>query len=145
VAVYDRVVPFRKDAKVQLISTVPLLAGCSKSELARIASLADLVDFGEGETLMKEGSTGSEFFIIVDGTVRVAKRGRKLAELKAGGWVGEIALISTVPRTATAVATSPVQALVLTRRGFSELVNDLPSIGLKVLGAVGQRLAEQTI
>ncbi len=136
---------FRKDAKVELISRVPLLAGCSKSELGRIASLADLVDFAEGDKLMQEGTSGSEFFILVEGTARVTRRGRKLADLGAGGWVGEIALISTVPRTATVVATSPLQTLVLTRRGFSDLVHHVPAIGIKVLAAVGQRLADQTV
>jgi CRP-like cAMP-binding protein len=136
---------FRKDAKVELISRVPLLAGCSKSELGRIASLADLVDFAQGDKLMQEGTSGSEFFILVEGTARVTRRGRKLADLGAGGWVGEIALISTVPRTATVVATSPLQTLVLTRRGFSDLVHHVPAIGIKVLAAVGQRLADQTV
>ena len=137
--------PFRKDAKIELIRKVPLLSGCSKSELGRIAQLADLVEFREGETLMREGTFGAEFFVVVDGTARVTKGGRKLTELEAGGFAGEIALIADVPRTATVVATSPLQTLVLTRSGFSNLMSDVPSIGIKVLAEVGKRLAPQTI
>jgi hypothetical protein len=48
-------VRFRKDQKIELLSRVPLLARCSKRELARIAALADLVEFREGETVMREG------------------------------------------------------------------------------------------
>jgi CRP/FNR family transcriptional regulator, cyclic AMP receptor protein len=86
-----------------------------------------------------------EFFVIVDGWARVTRRGRKLAELGAGDWFGEIALLSNVQRTATVVAGSPLQALVLTRSGLSALIHEMPSIGTKVLDAVGERLAAQTI
>jgi len=138
-------VRFRKDQKIELLSQVPLLARCSKRELGRIAALADLVEFREGDTVMREGKYGVEFFVIVDGWARVTRRGRKLAELGAGDWFGEIALLSNVPRTATVVAGSALQTLVLTRSGLSALIHDVPSIGTKVLEAVGERLADQTI
>jgi CRP-like cAMP-binding protein len=138
-------VRFRKDQKIELLSRVPLLARCSKRELARIAALADLVEFPEGKTVMQEGRPGVECFVIVDGKVRVTRRGRKLAELGAGDWFGEIALLSDLPRTATVVAGSPLQTLVLTRSGLSALIHDVPSIGTKVLAAVGDRLATHTI
>ncbi len=136
---------FRKDQKIELLARVPLLARCSKRELARIAALADLVEFREGETVMREGKPGLEFFVIVDGKARVTRRGRKLADLGAGDWFGEIALLSNTPRTATVVAGSPLRALVLTRSGLSALIRDVPSIGTKVLSAVGDRLAAHTI
>jgi CRP-like cAMP-binding protein len=138
-------VRFRKDQKIELLSRVPLLSRCSKRELARIAALADLVDFNEGATVMREGKPGAEFFVIVEGKARVTRRGRKLADLGAGDWFGEIALLSDTPRTATVVASSPLQALVLTRPGLSALISEVPSIGTKVLSAVGDRLAAQTI
>ncbi len=138
-------VRFRKDTKIQLIAAVPLFTACSKRELSRIAMLADLVTFAAGDTLMEEGKSGAEFFILVDGTARVSKRGRKLADLGAGDWVGEIALLSSVPRTATVVATSPLKTLVVSRTGFSDLLRDVPSITTKVIAALGELLAAQTI
>jgi CRP/FNR family transcriptional regulator, cyclic AMP receptor protein len=138
-------VRFRKDRKIELLSRVPLLARCSKGELGRVANLADLVDFREGATLMTEGKRGVEFFVIVDGSARVTRAGRKIAELGTGDWVGEIALLCEVPRTATVVASSPLQALVLTRPGLSSLIHDVPSIGTKVLAAAGERLAANSI
>jgi CRP/FNR family transcriptional regulator, cyclic AMP receptor protein len=138
-------VRFRRDQKIELLARVPLLARCSKRELARIAALADLVDFREGEIVMREGKPGVEFFVIVDGKACVTRRGRKLADLGAGDWFGEIALLSDTPRTATVVTGSPLRALVLTRSGLSALIRDVPSIGTKVLSAVGDRLAAHTI
>ena len=134
-----------KDNKIELLSRVSLLSRCSKKELERIAMLADLIDFKEGDTLMTEGSRGAEFFVIVDGAAEVIKGGNRLAELGAGDWVGEIALLCDVPRTATVVASTPLETLVLTRQGFSALIHDVPSIGTKVLAATGERLAEQTV
>jgi CRP-like cAMP-binding protein len=138
-------VRFRKDEKVELISRVPLLSRCSKKDLGLVAAVADLVQFHDGETLMQEGQVGREFFIIVAGSVRVTRHGRKLADLGPGDWIGEIALISNVPRTATVVATSPLHALVLTRPEFSGLMYDVPSIAEKVMAALGERLASHTV
>jgi CRP/FNR family transcriptional regulator, cyclic AMP receptor protein len=134
-------VPLRSDAKIKLLKTVPLFAGCSKSELRELAKTADELDIREGTVLTREGRTAKEFFVLVDGTADVTKAGKKIAELKAGDWFGEIALITDGPRTATVTATSPVDVLVITDRRFRTVVETMPSIALKVLSCVGERLA----
>jgi CRP/FNR family cyclic AMP-dependent transcriptional regulator len=138
-------VRLHKDAKVELISRVPLFARCSKKELRMIANLADQIEWPEGKTLIKEGRPGSEFFILIEGTASVSQGGSKLRDLLAGDWAGEIALISDVPRTATVVTTSPIRALVMTRGGFSQLMTDSPSIAAKVLAGLGERVAPETV
>jgi voltage-gated potassium channel len=132
----------RSDAKIELLKGVPLFAQCSKSELRQIARISDEIDLREGTILTREGRTGYEFFVIVDGVVRVSKNGRKLADLGAGSWLGEIALLTKAPRTATATATSAVQALVITDRDFRKLIADVPSIAMKVLACVAERLSK---
>ena len=129
-----------KDAKTDLLKNVPLFAGCSKSELQRIASLADELDLGEGATLIREGERGREFIVIAQGTVRVTRNGKQLRELGAGDFIGEIALVADVPRTATVTATSPVRLLVVTDRAFRGLLEQMPSIAKKVLQSLGERL-----
>ena len=133
-----------KDAKVDLLKHVPLFAGCSKKELRELASRTDEVDLRDGYVLMREGRPGREFIVLVEGTAEVTKDGTKLAELEAGDWVGEIALLTNVPRTATVTATSPVRVLVVTDRAFRRLVETMPSIALKVLASVGDRLARDS-
>lgn len=130
----------RKNAKVELLHAVPLFANCSKAELERIASLADELDLADGATLIREGERGREFLVIVDGTVRVTKRGKTVRDLESGDFIGEIALISDVPRTATVTATSPVRLLVVTDRAFRGLIEEMPSIATKVLQSLGERL-----
>ena len=134
-----------KDAKVDLISRVPLFATCSKKELRLIANLADQVEWREGKTVIKEGRLGSEFFLLLEGTVSVSRDDERFRDLTAGEWVGEIALVANVPRTATVVTTSPVRALVLTRGAFLQLIEDNPSIAAKVLALLGERVASEAI
>lgn len=133
--------PLRRDAKVELLKKVPLFAGCSKAELRHLASIADEIDLREGTVLTREGRTGHEFFVLIDGTVRVSKGGRKLADLGPGDWVGEIALLTKAPRTATVTATSSVRTLVVVDRAFHKVVADMPSIAMKVLTCLAERQA----
>ena len=135
----------RKNTKVELLQGVPLFASCSKTELERIASLADELDLAEGATLIREGERGREFLVIVDGTVRVTRRGKTVRDSGAGDFIGEIALISDVPRTATVTATSPVRLLVITDRAFRGLIEEMPSIATKVLQSLGERLHDDAV
>jgi CRP-like cAMP-binding protein len=124
---------------------VPLFSGCSKAELQKIAALADELDLAEGATLIREGERGREFIVIVDGTVTVTRGGKSLRDLGAGDFIGEIALVSDVPRTATVTATSPVRLLVITDRAFRGLIEQMPSIATKVLQSLGQRLHSDAV
>jgi CRP/FNR family transcriptional regulator, cyclic AMP receptor protein len=133
--------PLRRDAKVVLLKKVPLFSGCSKSELTQLAKTADELDVREGTVLTREGKSGREFFVLISGTARVTKKGRKVADLGPGDWLGEIALLTDSPRTATVTATSAVDLLVITDRRFRTVVETMPSIALKVLSSIGERLA----
>jgi CRP/FNR family cyclic AMP-dependent transcriptional regulator len=134
-------VALRRDAKVELLRSTPLFAGCSKGELRELAKTADELDLREGTVLTREGRPGREFFVLIEGTAEVTKKGKKIAELGPGDWLGEIALITDSPRTATVTATSPVDVLVITDRRFRSVVQTMPSIALKMLASVGERLA----
>jgi CRP-like cAMP-binding protein len=138
-------VALHKDAKVELMRRVPLFSHCSKRELASIASIADEIDLPEGRVLIREGDRGREFFVLLQGTAEVSKGGRRRATMKEGDFFGEIALVSDVPRTATVTTTSPVRTLVVTDRGFRGLLERSPDIQLKVLKALAERVAPDTL
>ena len=130
----------RRDAKVELLKRVPLFSGCSKKEIGEIARLADEIDVREGTVLTREGDSGREFFVLVEGAADVRRNGRKVNAMGSGDFFGEIALVSDRPRTATVTATTPARLLVVTDRAFRDLMRNMPSIQLKVLNAVVDRL-----
>ena len=135
----------RKDAKLELLGQVPLFGGCSKKELAEISTLADELSFPAGTTLIQEGRQGHEFFVLVEGTVDVRAKGRKLSSLSDGAFFGEMALVSSRPRNATVTATSPIRVLVVHESGFRRLLHDSPQIQLKVLQTLADRAAENAL
>ena len=130
----------RKNAKVALIADVPLFANCSKRELAEIASLADELAVPAGKKLTSQGALGHEFVVIAEGAAEVRRNGRVVNRLRAGDFLGEVALVTGQKRTATVTTTEPSRILVLTARDFRTLLRDLPSLQLKVLDAVATRL-----
>jgi CRP/FNR family cyclic AMP-dependent transcriptional regulator len=131
--------------KIDLIRKVPLFARCSRAELREIAMLADEIDLHEGKEMTRQGSPGREFFVLLEGTAEVEKDSRKVNTLGPGDFFGEIALVSHEPRTATVIATSPVRALVITDRSFRRLLDDAPQVQTKVMEAMAERLAPETL
>ncbi|HEY2355225.1 MAG TPA: cyclic nucleotide-binding domain-containing protein [Gaiellaceae bacterium] len=133
---------FGKSAKVELLKRVPLFADCSKRELSYIAQVSDEKSFPAGHTLIEEGTLGREFFVIAEGTVEVRRGGRKLPQRGDPHSIGEIALLSQTPRSATVTTTSPVRALVITGRAFRQLLADVPSLSPKLLASLAARLPQ---
>jgi CRP-like cAMP-binding protein len=135
----------RGKSKADLLRGVPLFSQLSAKQLASIASIADEVDLKEGKKLTTEGERGREFFVLLDGAADVRRKGRKVNRLGPGDFLGEIALLTHVPRTATVVATEPTRALVIRGPEFRSLLRRTPAIQLKVLDALAQRLAHNEV
>ena len=130
----------RADTRVDLIRGLPLFELCSKRDLRRIAALADERDVAAGTELIREGEPGSEFYVVVEGEVEVRRGGRRITQLGPGSFVGEIALLSRSPRTATVVATTPLRVLAVTGRDFVALLDSLPELWLKVARTLADRV-----
>jgi CRP-like cAMP-binding protein len=130
----------RKNAKIELIAGVPLFERCSKRDLAEIASLADELALPAGRKLAAEGAAGHEFVVIVEGAAEVRRRGKVVNRLRAGDFLGEIALVTGQKRTATVTTTEPSRLLVLTAPAFRRLLRGQPALQLKVLDALAERL-----
>jgi CRP/FNR family transcriptional regulator, cyclic AMP receptor protein len=133
----------RKNAKIELLKRVPLFERCSRRELGQIAMLADELDLPIARDLTREGAGGFEFIILVEGEADVVRGVRVVNELGPGDFVGEIALVSGKPRTATVRTRGPARVLVVTASGFRTLMHDVPSIKDKVLAAVTARIPDE--
>jgi CRP-like cAMP-binding protein len=133
----------RKNAKIELLKRVPLFERCSKRELEAIAGLADELDLPSARNLTREGAPGWEFIVLVEGEADVVRKGKVVNELGPGDFVGEIALVSGGPRTATVKTRGPSRILVLTASAFKTLMRDVPSIQDKVLAALTARIPDE--
>lgn len=128
------------DAKLELLGKVPLFSGCSREELAAVARLADEVDVPAGRPLTREGESGREFVVLVRGAAVVERGGETIATLGPGDFLGEIALLTRSPRTATVTTTEPSRVLVLTDRAFRELTDRIPAMAARTWAATAARL-----
>jgi CRP/FNR family transcriptional regulator, cyclic AMP receptor protein len=133
---------FSQDTKVQALKGAPLFDSLSRKDLTHLARVSEDLEVEPGKVLCNEGEIGQEFFVIVDGKVKVTRKGRRVATRSSGQFVGEIALLEDVPRTATVTAETPVRLFVLTRKDFRHLLDTNPSVERKVLRALARRLAE---
>jgi CRP/FNR family transcriptional regulator, cyclic AMP receptor protein len=138
-------VALRKNAKIEALKTVPLFARCSKKELGEIAQITDEIDLPEGKVLTKEGASGREFFVLMEGSADVRRKRRKVGTLGPGDFLGEIALVTKTPRTATVKTTSPVRALVVSEQNFRRLLAHSPQVQIKVLEALAERVAATSL
>jgi CRP-like cAMP-binding protein len=134
-----------KDGKVELLKQVPLFSRCNKKQLAAIATLADLIDMPAGKRLVREGSLGRDFMVIVEGAVDVTRQGHKINALGPGDFIGEMALISGAPRNATVTTTRNSSLLVVTERQFWDLLEQTPGMQMSVIKALGERLQSLTV
>jgi CRP-like cAMP-binding protein len=133
---------FSQNTKVEALKRAPLFEGLPKKDLVELARLTEDMEVPAGKVLTKEGETGREFFVIVDGEVEVRRRGKRVATDGPGDFFGEIALLEHVPRTATVTAKTPLRFFVLTSESFIGLLDQQPAVERKVLRALARRVLD---
>jgi CRP/FNR family cyclic AMP-dependent transcriptional regulator len=130
----------RRDQFIDHLSQVPLFSALSRRELALVARRAEDVSVPAGKVLVSEGETGRQFFVIMSGTAKLTRRGRRIATLGPGASFGELALLDKHPRNATAIAETPMELIVIGQREFAGLIDDVPGFARKLLAAMAARL-----
>lgn len=125
---------------LEFLKAVPLFSGCSQAELRHIARLGTPVEAEEGASLTTRGEPGREFFLVLDGTASCRVGTKEVARFARGAYFGELALLNGGRRTADVVAVTPMELLVLDAREFRSMLTTTPSIGVKMLGNLAERL-----
>ena len=128
--------------KVELLRKIPLFSRLSQRQLNAVARHIDEVQIRKGAVLAKQGTQGLEAVIIVDGRARVEGDGKAIAELTAGDVVGEMSVIDGKPRSATVIAETPMNLLVLHRRDFMSLLETVPGLQRKLLVTLCERVRQ---
>ncbi len=130
-------------APIEALEAVPLFAGLNPDELQQIALLFKERHFSAGETVVKEGSDGAAFFLIIEGEAAVSVNGRERTGLSAGDHFGEIALIDEGVRAATITASTDLVCYGLTLWEFRPLVLENGAIGWKLLQSLAKLLRSE--
>jgi CRP/FNR family cyclic AMP-dependent transcriptional regulator len=124
------------------LESIELFGELTGRERKSVARLMTTVTIKAGRDLMVEGTAGREFIVILDGDATVRRNGRIVARVGAGDFLGELAVIAGVPRTATVTADTGMNVSVLNRREFSTLLDQQPKLARKVLVGAVKRLYE---
>jgi CRP-like cAMP-binding protein len=131
-----------QEGRARELARVDIFAGCTHSQRRRIAAFAKLVTVHPGRTLCRQGITGREFFVILDGEVTVTVDNTAVATLGPGCGFGEVTLLTpNGRRSATVTATTSMTTLVLERTAFAAFLEAAPSVGRGVLQESTRRLA----
>ena len=131
-----------RDQYLDTLGRVRLFSSLSKKDLQKIARASDEVDVPAGKTVVEQGTTGRECYVILDGEAMVKRNGRKVASLGAGDPFGELALLDRGERTATVEAVTPLRVLVIGQREFSGVVDEVPGLAHKLLASLAERIRE---
>jgi CRP-like cAMP-binding protein len=124
---------FTSDQKIDLLKKVPMFNELSNRHLREISKHSDNVAKKAGDVLVRQGDKGWEFFFIIGGKARVEKDGRVIRSLASGDFFGEISLIDREPRTASVIAETDMDLLVVHSRSFSHLLDTTPGLSGKIL------------
>jgi MFS family permease len=133
------------DLEVELLRHQPLFEDLPMPVLDNLGARLVPVHFPAGDVIMSEGDYGDQYVVIVQGSVAFSQGGEQMNVLHSGAAFGEIALVRDIPRTATAVATTPVEARTLDREAFLAALGCSPGAYVRADAVIDERLARTPI
>ncbi len=124
------------------LSGLPVFADCSARTMRRLSNLGTRVQVRAGKRLTTAGNRGAEVLIVLSGTATCLVGGVEEARFGPGDFFGEVATLDGGPRTATVVASTDMDVLVLNRFEFETLVKSSPEVAHRMLEAMAHRLRQ---
>ncbi|MEW6085380.1 MAG: Npt1/Npt2 family nucleotide transporter [Chloroflexota bacterium] len=132
--------------RILLLREIPMFSKLSPEDLEKIAEIAQEQLFLSRSTLCKEGDPGNTLFIIVSGRVDViisaGKKENVIASRGPGEFVGEMAILESMPRSATLKARGDVRVLVIDGDSFNSILMDRPEVAVSVLRHMSGRVRQ---
>jgi len=132
----------------RLLREVDLFAGLERVTLAKLAAHLEPQSYAAPSIIFRQGDAGDALYVVASGTVGVYATDKTgTAEtlvrlLSVGEPFGEMALLSSIPRTATIKVETDCEVLRLNRSAFVELVREQPSVALAIAATLSRRLAD---
>lgn len=134
--------------EVELLRNIPLFAKLEPSKLKLLAFTSERITFEAGQDLFRQGDAGDAAYIIVDGAsdviVETPDGELRVAQLGRNDFVGEIAILCDVPRTATVKAVERTVTLRISKELFFRLVTEFPEMSVEIMRELASRLEHTT-
>jgi len=122
------------------IAGMAMFADLARPQLLGVASQFEEAFFPQGARILRQGLTGSGFYVILDGEADVVADGTKRATLARGDFFGEVSVLLGEPPIADIVATRPLRCIVISGRGLEPFLVDHPKVMFRMLQAMSRRL-----
>lgn len=130
---------------VDVLQKVPLFSGLDHDDLETLSSIVVQKRYDKKETLFHQGDLGEEFMILTEGSVKVELMNTEGKELTLTiltpyQFLGELALLDDVPRSATVVSLEPSVLLSINKRDFARLLENYPRMSIPMLRQLTRRV-----
>jgi serine/threonine protein phosphatase PrpC len=134
--------------KLEVLKGMQMFRYMSYKELVRVSNIAEMVELSTDQVIFSTGQPGDAMYVVLAGTVRLAKADTVVTELTRGHHFGEMALVDRSVRSLTATATEGTRLVVIHRKDFYEIIKREPALATKMLWSfvqvLGARLRKTT-
>lgn len=136
--------------EVDLLRSIPVFAELPANKLKLLAFASDHMDYKQGETLFEQGDVADTAYVVISGGADVIvtpegkTEGSKVAELGRNAFVGDMAILADIPRTATVVANAPLSTLRIRKDHLMDMMQDTPVLAMAILRELVMRLKKTT-
>jgi CRP-like cAMP-binding protein len=119
---------------------VPLFADFDRRDFDHMEPITTELALPAGHVILSKGATAHDMVIVLEGTLEVSRDGQHIADVGAGGFAGELALLTGERRNSDVVAKTDVVVLHIDGRSFEELLQRVPQLAVKMLPVVARRV-----
>ena len=121
------------------LKKIPLFAEVPDDVLSKIAPWATVEEWPEGKVIVKEGGFSNHFYAIEDGTAKVERDGKHLADLGPGDVFGEQGLLEKQERSATVTSSSEIRLIKIEHWELSRMRKSMPQVVEELQRKVSER------
>lgn len=134
--------------EVDLLRRIPLFADIDPAKLKLLAFTSERLSFEPGQILFEQGDPGDAAYVVLSGEADILvdnESGRiKVATIDANDFIGEIAILCDIPRTATVQASNKLETLKIKKEHFMDLLAEFPEMAIEIMRVLAHRLAVTT-
>jgi CRP-like cAMP-binding protein len=133
---------------VQVLKSIPMFSKLTPQEFRIVAQIAHERSYMAGEIVFEQGDEGLGMYVVLEGRIRIHQacpegRTEDIAQVEAGAYFGELALLDGAPRSASATAAEPTRLLFFFRPEFMDILETHGRLGAKLSLEIARHTAER--